>query len=153
MLMMSSASAADWPLWEAYLQGFLQKDGRVIDRSCGADSTTSEAQAYTLFFALLANDRARFAQLLNWTQNNLAAGDLTRQLPAWCWGVDKTGHWRVLDNNSASDANMWLAYTLLQAGSLWQAPRYTRLGQALLVNIKTQEVLVLPGLGPMLLPG
>jgi endo-1,4-beta-D-glucanase Y len=140
-----------WPLWEAYLQHFVQQDGRVIDRG-NNQVTTSEGQAYSLFFALVANDRARFDGLLNWTQNNLAGGDLRRQLPAWQWGAQASGQWGVLDPNPASDADMWLAYTLLQAGTLWQEPRYASLGLSLLARIKAEEVFLLPGLGAMLLP-
>ena len=39
-----------------------------------------------MFFALVANDRARFDKLLSWTEANLAGGDLTQRLPAWSWG-------------------------------------------------------------------
>lgn len=59
----------------------------------------------------------------------------------------------VLDLNLATDSDMWLTYTLLQTGSLWQDKRYTRLGQAMLARIKAEEIGVLPGVGPMLLPG
>ena len=37
-----------WPLWDAYVQRFVQQDGRVIDWSSEA-ITTSEGQAYSLF--------------------------------------------------------------------------------------------------------
>ena len=141
-----------WPLWDAYVQRFVQQDGRVIDWSSEA-ITTSEGQANSLFFALVANDRARFDLLLGWAQNNLAGGDLERRLPAWQWGRNAAGRWGVLDPNPATDSDMWLTYTLLQAGSLWQDKRYTRLGQAMLARIKAEEIGVLPGLGPMLLPG
>jgi hypothetical protein len=34
-----------------------------------------------MFFALVANDRARFDGLLRWTELNLASDDLTAHLP------------------------------------------------------------------------
>ena len=113
----ASAQAADWPLWENFRRHAIQSDGRVIERRAD-DRTTSEAQAYALFFALVANDRAQFERLLSWTQNNLANGDLRAQQPAWLWGSDTASRWRVLDANPAADADFWLAYTLLQAGRL-----------------------------------
>ncbi|MBV8549745.1 MAG: cellulase [Acidobacteriaceae bacterium] len=142
---------ASWPLWEAYTSRFLDSGGRIVDHD-DHDRTTSEGQAYALFFALVANDRQRFAQLLSWTEQNLAHGELASRLPAWLWG-SQGETWGVLDENSASDADLWLAYTLLEAGRLWKEPRYKTLGEALSRSIADNEVQDLPGLGPMLLPG
>jgi endoglucanase len=88
-----------------------------------------------------------FAQLLRWTGNNLAEGDLARHLPAWLWGRNEQQQWQVLDANNASDADLWIAYSLLEAGRLWQQPAYTQLGQRLLWRIAAQTVRKLPGLG------
>jgi endo-1,4-beta-D-glucanase Y len=139
-------------LWTAYARQFIQADGRVIEHSAGGRST-SEGQAYSLFFSLVANDRERFDAILAWTGNNLAGGDLTARLPAWLWGRRDDGSWGVIDANSASDADTWLAYTLLQAGSLWGESRYTHLGALLLAQIRQHEVEDVPGVGPVLLPG
>jgi len=139
-----------WPLWQAYAERFIQADGRVVDFH--AAHSTSEGQAYGLFFALVANDRQRFAALLKWTEDNLAGGDLGAQLPAWQWGRRDDGSWGVLDPNPASDADLWLAYTLLEAGRLWREPVYSRLGLRLTARIAEEEVATLPGLGPILLP-
>ena len=109
-----------------------------------------------MFFALVANDRATFERLLDWTRANLAGGQFDAQnvrLPAWQWGRKPDGSFGVLDPNSASDSDLWIAYDLLQAGRLWKEPAYTKLGQALAAQIVKQEVVDLPGLGPMLLPG
>ena len=59
----------------------------------------------------------------------------------------------MLDANSAADADLWFAYALLEAGRLWQRPDYILDGRRLLKNIERQEVVTLPGLGAMLLPG
>src|SRR5438105_1905284 len=89
--------------------GFMDNQVRVIDHDSG-DRTTSEGQAYATFFALVANDRSRFDGLLHWTEINLASGDLTSHLPAWSWGKNPNNKWGVLDSNSASDADLWMAY-------------------------------------------
>ena len=144
--------ASRWPQWQAYRQRFIQRDGRVIEHS-QQGRTTSEGQAYALFHALVANDRAMFARLLDWTAKNLARGDLSRHLPAWLWGRRDDGSWGVIDANAASDADMWLAWTLLEAGERWRIDRYRKLGERLLRLIEQQETTRLPGLGAMLLPG
>lgn len=148
-----TSSCKPWPLWQAYWSHFVQGDGRVIDHGEQAEPSYSEGQAYTLFFTLVANDRKRFDLILNWMQREMAQNDLTRFLPAWKWGQRQGSDWGVMDSNPASDADMWLAYTLLQAGSLWQAPEYTKLGQAVLQNIQQHELSYLPDAGVMLAPG
>jgi endo-1,4-beta-D-glucanase Y len=134
----------------------VQADGRVIDYSTPTQQTTSEGQSYGMFFALVANDRATFDRLLDWTRTNLAGNQFDAQnlrLPAWQWGRKPDGSFGVLDPNSASDSDLWIAYDLLQAGRLWREASYTKLGEALAEQIVSKEVTSLPGLGPMLLPG
>lgn len=148
----TAAAGVDWPLWNAFSRHFIQPDGRVVDRTAEARAT-SEAQVYALFFALVANERPRFDALLAWTENNLAAGDLRRQLPAWLWGRGPEGRWGVLDDNPASDADLWLAYTLLQAARLWDHPPYAKLAEAILAQVRALEVVHIgPGHRPMLSP-
>jgi endoglucanase len=150
---LSAAAPCDapWPHYERYRDAFVSPDGRVIDRTDG-DRTTSEGQAYGMFFALVANDRATFDRLLRWTRDNLADGDLARHLPAWKWGRAGRGEWQVLDRNPASDADVWMAYALLEAARLWKEPKYDALARAIAAQVVAREVAVLPGLGPMLLP-
>jgi endo-1,4-beta-D-glucanase Y len=141
-----------WPLWNAYAGRFIDTQGRVFDPKSDRH-TTSEGQAYALFFALAANDRARFDRVLSWTQANLAMGDLETHLPAWLWGRNKDGKWVALDANSAADADVWMAYSLIEAGRLWNDKVYAFLGQKMLDQIAQNEVVNLPGFGPMLMPG
>ena len=143
---------SEWVFWDAYAAHFIDGQGRVIDHTAG-DRSTSEGQAYALFFALADNDRTTFGRVLAWTQANLANGDLETHLPAWLWGKDDQGEWKTLDPNPASDADVWMAYTLVEAGRLWQAPLYTNLGRAMMAQVAKSEVVDLPGFGPMLLPG
>ncbi|POZ62892.1 cellulose synthase complex periplasmic endoglucanase BcsZ [Chromobacterium alticapitis] len=154
LLAQAEGGACDgWPQWRAFSGHFLSPDGRVIDPGREGGQTTSEGQSYGLFFALVANDRQAFERMLAWTRDNLAAGDLAARLPAWLWGRKKDGSWGVLDDNSAADSDMWIAYDLLEAGRLWREPRYAALGRQLALRILEGETADLPGLGPTLLPG
>jgi len=141
----------EWVAWHDFAVNFVQEDGRVIDYAAG-DVSTSEGQAYALFFALVAGDRQRFEKLLRWTQDNLAQGDLHENLPAWKWGQGADGEWGIIDDNPASDADLWIAYSLLEAGRLWHREDYTRLASALIELVKKREVVNVPNAGPMLLP-
>jgi endoglucanase len=146
----------DWSAYRQFVARFVQPDGRVVDFSTPTQQTTSEGQSYGMFFALVANDRATFDKLLGWTRANLSAGRFDAgdvKLPAWQWGRKPDGSYGVLDPNSASDSDLWIAYDLFQAGRLWHEPSYTKLAWALATQIEKQEVVTLAGLGPMLLPG
>jgi endo-1,4-beta-D-glucanase Y len=146
-----------WSLWDAYKTHFIDAEGRVIDHTSGAHTsgnrTTSEGQAYAMFFALADDDRDTFDKLLNWTQINMAGGDLHTHLAGWLWGQGKDGQWKSQDPNPASDADVWMAYTLIEAGRLWHVPAYTNLGRAMMAQIAKTEVATLPGFGTMLMPG
>lgn len=142
----------DWPLWVAFRNTYITADARVQDHEQPNKPTVSEGQAYALFFALVAGDRQQFANLLEWTRNNLARGDLHRFNPGWHWGRSTSGQWELLDGNPASDADLWLAYTLLEAGRLWHNEGYTRQGQSLAARVLRDASAVLPGLGRSLLP-
>jgi endoglucanase len=148
----NDAACDRWPQWRQFKQLYVSDDGRVVDASTQS-ITVSEGQAYALLFALIANDPQGFRKILRWTEDNLAAGDLSKALPAWKWGKAQDGAWRVLDRNSASDADLWMVYALDEAGKLWQAPQYPKVAQALSDLILAEETAVVPGLGPTLLPG
>jgi endo-1,4-beta-D-glucanase Y len=141
-----------WELWNAYASHFIDAQGRVIDPQ-GGGRTTSEGQSYALFFALVNNDQTRFDQVLTWTQTNLAQGDLAAHLPAWLWGKSKQGEWKTLDPNPAADADVWIAYSLVEAGRLWKKPVYANLGREMMGLVAREEVAELPGFGMMLMPG
>lgn len=145
--------AAPWPAWDGFKAALLRSGGRVLDPASSRAVTVSEGQAYALFFALVDNDRATFERLLRWTEDNLAGGDLALRLPAWQWGRRDDGSYGVLDANSAADADLWLAYTLGEAGRLWQERRYRALSSLLAERIVREETAPIPGLGQTLLPG
>lgn len=147
-----AASSSDWPEWNDFVGRFVQADGRVIDITFDRKST-SEGQSYGLFFALVANQRTQFDALLKWTSDNLASGRLGDELPAWLWGLREDGSWGVKDRSAASDADLWIAYSLLEAARLWSAPSYADTGHKLLARIRRIEIAEAAGVGPVLLPG
>ncbi|MGV8960519.1 MAG: cellulose synthase complex periplasmic endoglucanase BcsZ [Stenotrophomonas sp.] len=142
-----------WTAWEVMRSSSVTADGRMVDHSNPDQRSTSEGQSYALFFALLDNDQPLFDRILRWTEDNLAGGSMAKRLPAWLWGQEAaSGAWKVLDDNSASDSDLWLAYTLLEAARLWRRPALQQTGEAMLAAIQAQEVVEVPGLGLMLLP-
>ena len=60
---------------------------------------------------------------------------------------------RCLDHNTAADADIWIAYTLCEAGRLWHEQKYDALGRRLMAQIAAKEIVELPGFGAVLLPG
>ena len=149
----AAACGVEWPQWQQFADRWVQDDGRVLESSLLPNHSTSEGQAYALFFSLIGNDKARFKKIWRWTRENLAGNTPENRLPAWLWGKGKDGSWGIQDQNPASDADLWLAYSLLEADRLWNEPNYRAEAERLLRNIKTQEVADLPGIGAMLLPG
>lgn len=147
-----AASCANWPEWEGFRTRFVNEGGRVVDPSTPAGISTSEGQSYGLFFALVANDRETFARILRWTEDNLAGGDLTARLPAWQWGKRDDGSWGIIDDNAASDADLWIAYVLGEAGRLWKERKYTAMAQLLAGRVLREETANIAGMGRVLLP-
>ncbi|MGS0536213.1 cellulose synthase complex periplasmic endoglucanase BcsZ [Pseudoalteromonas sp. SaAl2] len=149
----SQTMCTPWPQWDTFKTNFISPEGRVIDIGSRQSITTSEGQSYALFFALIANDQATFDKILDWTQINLAEGDLSTRLPAWQWGINKQGQETILDSNPASDSDLWIAYALSQAAQLWQDRRYSVLAAVMAKRIIREETAYLPNLGLSLLPG
>jgi endoglucanase len=155
MLLLSTTSIGSgkpWQAWQGFQGAFISKDGRVVDHSQSDLRTVSEGQAYALFFALAGQEQATFDRLLMWTQNNLAQGNLKQNLPAWHWGKI-SNQWGIIDTNSASDADLWMVYSLLEASRLWCNPKYAELARSLGEVVLNQETLEVEGLGLSLLPG
>lgn len=148
-----AACSVEWPHWQQFAERWIQPDGRVLESSLEKNHSTSEGQSYALFFALVANDQKRFDAIWRWSRENLTGNAPQNTLPAWLWGQGKDGRWQVQDANSASDADLWFAYALLEAARLWRKPEYESDARLILGQVKQQVVAELPGLGAMLLPG
>ena len=123
--------------WSDYVRVSVHKSGRVIDHK-GGQITTSEGQAYGMLRAVWIDDRATFERIDQWTVRHLQAGDPTA-LPAWKHGRKR---WRrgVLDPQSATDADILIAWSLLLAAERWDEPRYASRAKALVGTIWDTDV-------------
>src|SRR5216683_3240864 len=127
--------------WIGYKHRFIQPDGRVIDFQRD-QVTTSEGQSYAMLRAVWMDDRPTFDLTWRWTRDNL--GDPTRSRFGWLWGKAPDGSWRLLDANSASDADEDIALALLFASHQW-SPSYRPAAIALLDRIWGEEVATVAG--------
>ncbi len=124
---------------EAFLDTYVDADGRVVRHDQGGD-TVSEGQAYGLLLAQVAADDEAFARIWGWTAGNLQQPD---GLLAWRLQGD-----RVVDANPASDADVLAAWALLRQGGRYREP-----GLRLAAAVLGAEVVEMPGTGPVLAAG
>jgi endoglucanase len=120
--------------WGTYVQRFIQNDGRVIDHSASAIST-SEGQAYAMLRAVWVGDRVIFDRTHQWALNNLNSGIRDDHLLAWKWGKDAQGKWSVLDKAFATDADQDAALALILASRVWKNEQYAEQARAMLRDI------------------
>ena len=147
LLLIAPAPASEFREWDSFRNLHVTTAGAVEDHRAEGDVITSESQSYALFFALAANEPEIFRRILEFTSVNLAGGALEERLPAWKYQDGK-----IQDPNNATDADLFIAYSLVEAGRLWNKPEYTALGLAVLRNIMAATVYPHPVLGPLILP-
>lgn len=90
----------------AFLDNYVDDNGRVIRHDQGGD-TVSEGQAYALLIASAVQAQPVFDKVWEWTEQNLMQPN---GLPAWRFDE----HGRVPDRQSASDADLLIAWALLR---------------------------------------
>lgn len=135
--------------WRGYQKDFIKRNGQVLDPR--RELTTSEGQAYALIRALWIDDQDTFVRVLAWTLRHLQGGD-PEALPAWHWASSLGPIGSIQDANSASDADIWIAFTLLLAADAWNEPAYRAQGLGMLPTIWDRQVERL-GERLVLLPG
>jgi endoglucanase len=107
---------------QAFLDGYVDGDGRVVRRDQGGD-TVSEGQGYALLLAVVADDRDRFEAVWRWTRTHLRRAD---GLLSWWWADGA-----VRDRSSAADADLDVAHALVLGGDHFEVPEWRRDGVAL----------------------
>jgi endo-1,4-beta-D-glucanase Y/4-amino-4-deoxy-L-arabinose transferase-like glycosyltransferase len=116
----------------AYIAGRFEQEGALAD---AGGVVTSEAQSYALLRAAWTGDQATFEQIWSWTQRNLLS---SQGLLAWKWQSGK-----VIDANSAADADTDTALALLMAGKRWNDPALLDAGKKLAQAIWQNEVVTI----------
>jgi endo-1,4-beta-D-glucanase Y len=134
-------------VWPRYKAKFIDQNGRVIDNANGGISH-SEGQGYSMLLAERLDDKDAFARAWTWTRQNLLR--YPGRLAAWRWDPASTPH--VNDTNNATDADLFMAWALLEAGERWSEPDYTRAGHELTDALAHADVAPSP-FGPILKPG
>ena len=125
---------------QKFLDEYVEPDGRVVRRDEGGD-VVSEGQAYGMLIAVAVGDETRFRSIWKWTKTNLRRAD---GLLAWRWADNK-----VTGVNSAADADLDAARSLVLAGRRFNAPELTEEGKRLGVAIlETETVAVGTGVAP-----
>ncbi|MEA1918414.1 MAG: glycosyl hydrolase family 8, partial [Campylobacterota bacterium] len=140
IIMMTSAlfsSTPDSEVWNTYKKNFLQNDGRIIDFK-NADITHTEGIGYALYFSYVFNDKESFERIHQWYHNNIKFNE--HKLPGWKWGKAEDGTWKMLDKNSASDSNLWIAHALLLMYERHNHHAYKDEALTLLNAIKTHQI-------------
>lgn len=133
--------------WKAYLDHFVEDNGRVVDAANGGISH-SEGQGYGMLLAYLAGDRSNFERLWSFTRTELVIRD--DGLAAWRWDPNSTPH--VTDVNAASDGDLLIAYALAKAGAAWNQQSYIDAARKM-ANAIGQKLIVKDGGRTILLPG
>lgn len=128
VMLFSTSSMAG--TWDDYKARFMQKDGAIIDTG-NNNMTHSEGIGYGLMFALFYDDKQSFSKILNWAQKNLYNEDI--KLFNWAYKRNQANP--TADKNNATDGDLFIAWTLIQAGEKWKNPEYTKLGEKLAISI------------------
>jgi endoglucanase len=142
----SLAVQPDWVTSEAraFLDRFVSPEGRVVRHDQGGD-TVSEGQAYAMLLAVVADDRRAFEQVWTWTRDHLQRDD---GLLAWRWADG-----RVIDRESAADADLDAAWALARADRRWPTADYGDQAARLAQAAVAEETTTMPGGRPVLVPG
>lgn len=122
----------DWSQKYLTNTGTLGPDRLRVVRPKNDNDTVSEGIAYGLIFSLHANDEKTFGQLWNYAKDYLNPKGLMS------WNIDSQG--KVLDINSAADADLDMAYALAIAASQWTNPGYDNAAKALIANLKKYDI-------------
>lgn len=127
--------------YEFYKEYYMTKDGRIMDPQKN-HITTSEGQSYMMLKSFLMNDRQTFDLVYAWSKNNLQRKD---GLFSWLWGESPSGDYKILDTNSASDADVDIAFALILAYEKWNDEKYLNNAKALIGSIWTNETRIING--------
>jgi endo-1,4-beta-D-glucanase Y len=125
--------------WQKYERRYISPEGYVVDHTRGGGEVISEAQGYALLRALWSCDEPTFDRVLAWTDAHLRRPD---GLYAWRWSPARG---RLLDENTATDADEEIALALTLAARAFDREELDLEARALLRAIRVHESIDLPG--------
>ncbi|MCX6124650.1 MAG: glycosyl hydrolase family 8, partial [Proteobacteria bacterium] len=131
-------------MWSFYKYNYI-KHGQVFSLD-EKGVTTSEGQSYALLRAVWEKDKDAFDAILHWTLDHLKHDN--DYLFAW-----KYSRGAVADRNSASDADVDIAFALILASRNFKEKSYLRTAQLIVKDIWRREVLKTKSGHYYLLPG
>jgi cellulose synthase (UDP-forming) len=123
-------------LWQHYKKHYIDDAGFVLDRQ--QQRITSEGQSYALLRAAWMRDRATFDRVLVWTEAHLKRPD---GLYSWLFSPVEQ---RLLDANTATDADQDIAYALIIAAQAFRTPGYLERAREIVKAVRTVQPL--PGM-------
>lgn len=134
--------------WLDFKRRFLTHEGRVVDVG-NSGISHSEGQAVGMFLATRHSDVDAFGRMSEWTQRNLAV----RPDSLLAWRYEPNGRsGRVSDMNNATDADIYHAWALYEADSLWPAAGHLARARRIAADILRVNALRV-GSETVLLPG
>jgi endoglucanase len=134
-------------LWESYKKDYLEAETyRTLDKERNF-ITTSEGQSYTMLRAVWMDDQDTFNKSWGWTKDNLQRKN--DHLFSWLFGKKEDGAYGVLSSeggeNSASDADVDIAFALLLAHSRWGDDVYKNEALLIINDVWEKEVVEIAG--------
>ena len=117
-------------LWTGYRERHIRPSGEVVD-PWRQGRVSSEAQSYALLRAVWMRDRSTFERVHAWTDAHLRRPD---GLYSWLWDPAEA---RIVDANSATDADIDIAYALAMASIVFDRPAYAAQAREIVRAIRT----------------
>ncbi len=125
-------------VWKDYKERFIESSGRIIDPH-NNNVTHTEGIGYALYFAYKMNDDEAFRKVYQWGKQNIKLNGY--ELPGWKWGKNKHKNcWCMLDMTSATDANLWIAYSLLLMYDKTGFSEYKQKADEIIDSIKKHQI-------------
>lgn len=133
-------------LWNNYKAVTIENgSNRTLDKSQN-NITTSEGQSYTMLRAVWMDDKTTFDNSWKFSKENLQRSD---KLLSWKFGQKADGSYGLLTDiggqNTASDADVDTALSLLMAYSRWNDPSYLFQAKEMIASIWNKEVVMVAG--------
>jgi endo-1,4-beta-D-glucanase Y len=120
--------------WDAYKHTYIRAEGNVVDPDRNGGATTSEGQGYAMLRAAWMHDKDAFDRTFRWADQHLRRAD---GLYSWLWTPADGG--RILDANSAADADQEIAFALILASEVFQDAKMLARARQILLAIRQHE--------------